>query len=63
MGRDSSSGDRRDRVGYPTDSTIPEGLGVRNEDDVGDERAATVRGRYLAQRSDLTDEQVCIGLA
>jgi hypothetical protein len=52
-----SDSERRERVGYPADITIPEGLGVRNEDKVGDKRASTVRGRYLAQQSDLTDEQ------
>jgi DNA-directed RNA polymerase specialized sigma24 family protein len=45
------------QFGYPEDVTIPDGVGVRNEDTVGDERAATVRGRYLARQSDLTDEQ------
>jgi hypothetical protein len=57
MARNGSDSDRREHVGYPADIAIPDGLGVRNEDDVGDERAATVRGRYLAQQSDLTDEQ------
>lgn len=43
--------------GYPEDIEIPDDGGVRNEDVVGDERAATVRGRYLARQSDLPDEQ------
>lgn len=57
MMHNGSDGESGEQVGYPADITIPEGMGVRNEDAVGDERAATVRGRYLARQSDLTDDQ------
>lgn len=40
--------------GSPEDIAIPAEGGVCNEDVVGDERAATVQGRYLARTSDLT---------
>jgi hypothetical protein len=57
MATNGTGNESSTQVGYPADITIPEGIGVRNEDVVGDERAATVRGRYLARQSDLTDEQ------
>jgi hypothetical protein len=57
MGANVSDRESEDEVGYPDDIPIPDNVGVRNEDVVGDERAATVRGRYLARQSDLTDEQ------
>lgn len=57
MRSNTSNRDSSEQVGYPPAIAIPEGMGIRNEDVVGDERAATVRGRYLARQSDLTDEQ------
>jgi hypothetical protein len=57
MAHNESDGESGEQGGYPADIAIPDGMGVRNEDAVGDERAATVRGRYLARQSDLTDEQ------
>jgi hypothetical protein len=57
MARNGSDGESSEQVGYPADIAMSDGVGVRNEDAVGDERAATVRGRYLARQSDLTDEQ------
>lgn len=57
MGFNVSDRDSGEQVGYPADIAMPDGMGVRNEDLVGDERAATVRGRYLARQSDLIDEQ------
>lgn len=55
--RTNSHGGEEVTYGYPEDIAIPDGYGVRNEDIVGDERAAEVRGRYLARQSDLTDKQ------
>jgi DNA-binding CsgD family transcriptional regulator len=55
--RTNARGDEETTYGYPEDIAMPAEGGVRNEDLVGDERAAQVRGRYLAQTTDLTDEQ------
>lgn len=49
MAHNGSDSERREHVGYPVDSAIPDGLGVRNENEIGDDRAATVRGRSLIQ--------------
>ena len=57
MGTNSRDSDTRSFSGYPDDIEIPEKNGVRNEDLVGHDRAATIRGRYLARTTDLTDEQ------
>lgn len=57
MGSNISDRDSGEQIGYPPDISVPEGMGVRNEDVVGDKRAAEVRGRYLAQTSDLSDDQ------
>jgi hypothetical protein len=57
MGTNSRDSDTQSFSGYPADMVIPEEKGVRNEDLVGHDRAATIRSRYLAQTTDLTDEQ------
>jgi hypothetical protein len=55
--RTNTRGGEETVYGYPEEIAMPAEGGVRNEDLVGDERAAQVRGRYLARQSDLTDEQ------
>jgi hypothetical protein len=51
MGSNVSDRESEDEIGYPPAIAMPKGMGVRNE------RPATVRERYLACQSDLTDEQ------